>query len=206
MVKTGALLLLGTLAAGMAIENPRAVGPWSKDFSPPEKLDTERIHLEPLAPEHAELDFKAVTSSREHLQRTLRWGDWPREDMTLEENRDDLAKHFKEFEERSGYAYTVLAPDRKKCLGCIYMKPAGGHPRAMSLAFWVVESELANDLDQHLLASVLQWIQRDWPVDRIVLPVHMDDKRTAEVAAKVGMRTGGKPRGERVNFFWRPKK
>lgn len=205
MLKTGTIFLLCALMAGLAPAKPRSQGPWSKDFSPPEKLDTERVHLEPLAPEHAELDFKAVMSSREHLERTLHWGDWPREDMTLEQDRDDLARHFKEFEERSAYAYTVLTPDRERCAGCIYMKPAGGTPRAMSLAFWVVESELESGLDEHLLRSVLQWIQRDWPVDRLVLPVHMDDKRTAEVAAKVGMRTGGKPRGERINFFWRPK-
>ena len=59
--------------------------PWSSGFTPPQVLNIDSVHLEPLSPVHSELDFAALMSSREHLNRTLRWGDWPRPDFTVEE-------------------------------------------------------------------------------------------------------------------------
>ena len=42
---------------------------WSLEFSPPTPLKTE------------------------HLRRTLQWGDWPRADFALAENREDFDRH-----------------------------------------------------------------------------------------------------------------
>lgn len=167
---------------------PPGVDPWSASFEPPRELDTERLHLEPLAPEHTELDFAALMGSREHLRSTLHWGSWPREDFTVEENREDLQRHGDEFEAREAYAYTVLAPDRSRCVGCVYMNPAADdHPRTISLAYWVIASELENDLDEHLLASVLEWIERDWPFDEVLVPVHAENARGHGIARARGL-------------------
>ena len=81
--------------------------PWSTDFTPPQVLDTDIVHLEALSPVHTELDFAALMSSREHLTRTLHRGDWPHPDFTVEENRVDLQRHWDEFNRREAYAYTV---------------------------------------------------------------------------------------------------
>ena len=95
--------------------------PWrDMGFVPSEGLRTERLVLEPLAPRHVELDHAALMGSREHLLRTLHWGDWPREGFTVEENLDDLEMHWGEFEDRTGFAFTVLNPARDRCLGCRY--------------------------------------------------------------------------------------
>lgn len=162
--------------------------PWSPDFEPPRVLATARVRLEPLAPRHAELDFAALMESREHLRRTLRWGDWPRADFTLEENRGDLERHWREFEDREGYAYTVLAPDRSRCLGCVYLvPPRDGAGRDAMLAYWVSEPALATDLDAHLLGSVLAWIERDWPFERVAIPNHPDNARGARIGAEAGL-------------------
>ena len=111
---------------------------WTTDFDPPAGLDTERMHLEVLRPEVAELDYRAFMSSVDHLQRTLHWGSWPSEDMTVEDNAKDLVRHAREFEAREAYAYTVLAPDGSECLGCLYMNPAEDDPRTVLVAYWVV--------------------------------------------------------------------
>lgn len=159
--------------------------PWSLEYQPPQELDTERVHLEPLAPKHVELDFAALMGSREHLQSTLHWGNWPSADFTVEENRVDLERHWQEFQGNQGYAYTVLSPDRERCLGCIYLMPSDGEGWEMSaeMAYWVIESELASELDRHLLENLLTWFDRAWAFDQVRWMIHEDNARGLQLAA-----------------------
>jgi RimJ/RimL family protein N-acetyltransferase len=164
-----------------------APGPWTDAFEPPRTLDTARVHLEPLAPSHVELDFAALMGSREHLQRTLHWGDWPRPDFTLAENRDDLARHWQEFVDREAYAYTVLSPDGSRCVGCVYLEALpGGGPDDAAMAYWVIEPELATDLDRHLLEALGRWFEDAWPWKRVVLQNHRENARGHDVASALG--------------------
>ena len=115
-------LLAGLLAVACATPPPAETheaqapvelpDPWTAEFQPPMVLDTPRFHLEPLGPQHAELDYEAFMSSREHLLATLHWGGWPSADATVEGNRADLTRHADEFVAGEAYAYTVLTPDR----------------------------------------------------------------------------------------------
>lgn len=172
-------------AAGSTAPAP-AGNAWAPEFSPPWSHDAGRLHLEILRPEVAALDYAAFMSSREHLHRTLHWGSWPREDATLEDNKKDLARHLKEYEAREAYAYTVLTPGRDECVGCIYLNPSDEGPRTARMAYWVVEKGLASDLDAELLSAVARWIEADWPLDAIVLPLHVDNERGAELARDAG--------------------
>ena len=181
--------------------------PWSPHFDPPVLLETDRVRLEPLAPRHAELDFEALMGSREHLQRTLHWGDWPRKDFTLDENRQDLQRHWDEFERREAYAYTVLSPDGARCIGCIYLNPIElpdlpDGERAGMLALWVVEDELESDLDRHLAQSVLAWFEGEWPLDLVFFLPHVDDGRGATLLAELGLAELDAPRASHRMFVW----
>ncbi len=203
-------LLLVTLLSGISLLGacksgpPTAADPWQPSFRPPERLHTGRVVLEPLAPEHTALDYAAFMGSREHLRTTLHWGDWPRASMTLADNRRDLQRHFDEFQAREAYAYTVLTPDGTRCVGCVYMNPdrAGGR-EDMSLAYWVVEPELATDLDRHLLASVLRWVEKSWPLRTVLVPTHPDNVRGLRIAREMGLREMGRDAQGRVVFAWR---
>ncbi|MBM3977465.1 MAG: GNAT family N-acetyltransferase [Planctomycetes bacterium] len=174
-----------------------AAAPWSKAFVPPNSLDTARVHLEPLRPEHTELDLAAFLSSVEHLRRTLHWGNWPSADYTLEQNRADLERHWQEFQNREAYAYTVQSSDRSRCVGCVYINPSRSPGKRSepideqsteaSIDFWVIESELANGLDRHLLQSLLEWIERDWPFTKVHFPLHVENERGRVIAASLGL-------------------
>ena len=194
---------LSLLLSGASGCTRSSTNPWDSQFSPPETLDTDRVHLEPLAPRHAEMDLAAALSSREHLLRTLHWGTWPRADMTVDQNRRDLARHWKEFEERKGYAYTVLRPDRQKCLGCVYLSPAKDDHEGMELAYWVIEDELASDLDAHLLTSVIGWIRTKWPFETFVMPLHQDNQRGVRLAENLGLNKSKKPGDKNETYVWR---
>jgi RimJ/RimL family protein N-acetyltransferase len=176
--------------------NAPSTGPYAPSYSPPTTLDTDRIHLEPLHPSHTEMDYAAFMSSNDHLQRTLHWGDWPRSDYTLDENRADLERHWREFEAREAYAFTVQSADRSRCVGCIYVNPvspksfaagATPEPNAARLAFWVIESELATDLDRHLLELTLAWLRREWSFSTVYVPLHSENERGQRIARELGL-------------------
>src|ERR671919_1522291 len=63
-----------------------------RDFDVPLGLETSEFVLEPLGPEHNELDYDAWTSSMEHIATTPGYpdGSWPRE-MTRREPRGPAA-------------------------------------------------------------------------------------------------------------------
>jgi len=200
-------IVLGSLLSVVAVSGQAAEPTaWDKAFSPPVELDTKRVHLEPLKPDHAELDHAAFMSSRAHLRKTLGWGGWPADDATVKANRKDLQRHWKEFENREAYAYTVLSPNRQRCLGCVYLNPIKDKPRTARMAYWVIEEELTHDLDEHLVEAVLDWIKRDWPLDHIVQPLQTANARGVAIAKKLGLRPSGPEKDGQIQYVWQREK
>jgi hypothetical protein len=156
---------------------------WISPDAVPQPLETSRFVLEPLGEKHAELDFEALMSCRGRLRRELQWGDWPAEDFTLELNRADLRGHHAEFVRGEAFAYTVLSPDRTRCLGCIYLERCTEIEGAQ-LAFWVIDDAL--DTEAVLVTDVLQWVHREWPIDRVLIPLRDANTRGLALARQCG--------------------
>jgi hypothetical protein len=192
--------------------------PWAVDFAPPQSLGTRSMFLVPLKPEHAELDYAAFMSSREHLRRTLDWGGWPSDDATVEENRTDLERHWREHRANEAYTYAVLSPDGTRSLGCVYLKPlpsgenvpeeiAGLQTPGVRIAYWVVESSLPDALDRHLVQQLTHWLRNEWGMQSILMPIHMNNPRGIEIAKDFGYDALPRAEGEqRINFVWRRKR
>ena len=53
-------------------------------------------------------------ANREHLQRTLHWGDWPTTDFTIEEDLEDFWKH----------RLTIVDDDKRTLIGATEMHPS----------------------------------------------------------------------------------
>jgi hypothetical protein len=81
--------------------------------------------------------------------------------MTLEENLADLKRHARDFAERTGFTYTVLAPGSDDVLGCVYIYPARDARHDAEVASWVRAS--VPELDRELHASVSCWLADAWP-------------------------------------------
>lgn len=162
-------------------------------FDPPSPPQTDRIALDVLGPHVVEIDYEAIMGSRERLRRELQWGNpesgrvWPPDDFTLEENREDLARHLGEFERREAFAYTVLDPARERCVGCIYIEPEGS-PVETRLAFWVIDAELEHGLERHLLETVLGWIETSWPFERVIINLTEANTRARELCGSLHLR------------------
>lgn len=127
--------------------------------------------LEPLGPHHNLADFAAWSSSVTHIHATpgFEGSAWPHE-MSLEQNLADLELHARDFEQRSGFTYTVLDPADGDVIGCVYIYPVGtdgadpgtaadGHDA--SVRSWVRADRA--DLDGPLWRSVSGWLAAEWP-------------------------------------------
>jgi hypothetical protein len=137
-------------------------------FDPPAGLDHVAFRLRPLGPEHNVSDFAAWSSSTDHIRSTPGFAglSWPHP-MTLEENLGDLVRHARDFAERAGFTYTVLAPeeDRATVIGCVYIYPtdqAGCDARVRS---WVRAADAR--LDPVLYRAVTDWLDEAWPFRRV---------------------------------------
>ncbi len=144
------------------------------DFAVPQTLKAEKFVLHPLTIKHVEKDFEAVMSSIDHLQKQIPpevfHGVWPDRAMTQEDDMIDLAWHQVEFRNRTSFTYTVLSPDEKTCLGCVYIFPPRFSDGDAEVFLWVRQSELASGLDGVLFNAVKEWLKNAWPFKNVTFP------------------------------------
>lgn len=159
----------------------------------PAGFQTKKLVLAPLKTAHVEIDFEAVVSSRE-LLRIWSQSDWPSDDFTLADNREDLARHESEHNDSEAFTYTIMSPDGTECLGCVYIEPLPekfddmfeGKSASMT-RFWVRQSELANDLDQMLLTYLRKWFEHEWPFEHTLFVTATEDQRQTELFVQSGL-------------------
>lgn len=132
----------------------------------PRELIAPRFRLVPLGPEHNASDHAAWMASIAHIRATPGFpmtDGWPPvAGMSLEANLADLEQHAREFEEGSGFAFTVLAPDRDEVIGCVYIDRVDDGAEVRS---WV-RADVA-ELDPVLHAAVSDRLAEAWPFARI---------------------------------------
>lgn len=126
----------------------------------PQGFRTEHFVLEPLGPQHNEADYRAWTSSIEHIRATPgftpeQWGGdhWPFP-MSLDDNRADLQQHADEFARGEAFAYTVLDPIDGDVIGCVYVDP--DEVADVQCRLWV-RADRAH-LDGVLCTAVRDWL------------------------------------------------
>jgi len=133
----------------------------------PLRLVTPELVLEPLGPQHNEPDYAAWTSSMTYIHGLPGFDGqaWPHE-MSLEANLADLEEHARDFEDRSGFTYTVLDPDDSDVIGCVYIYPARDSPENdASVRSWVRADRA--QFDEPLWRAVRDWIWQEWPFENV---------------------------------------
>jgi hypothetical protein len=81
-------------------------------------------------------------------------------ETTLEENLVDLGWHQKEFELRRSFAYTVVALDESRVLGCVYLYPSD--EADVEVRLWVRREAWDEGLDPVLEETVRAWLAEKW--------------------------------------------
>jgi hypothetical protein len=121
-------------------------------------------HLRPIAPADTELDYRAVMGSQASLWSVFGevWG-WPQPNMTVEEDRDELACHEREMEAHQSVNYAVFDSDETVLLGCMYIDPPLRAGADAEIAWWLADEHIGTELEQRLDSFVPAWISAMWP-------------------------------------------
>ena len=127
----------------------------------PERLEHERFTLRKLTVNDVVKDFEAINARVAADGTPDPWSE-----TTLEENLVDLGWHQKEFELRRSFAYTVVAPDESRVLGCVYLYPSD--EAEVEVRMWVRREAWDDGLDPVLEATVRGWLAERWPFDRVL--------------------------------------
>jgi RimJ/RimL family protein N-acetyltransferase len=138
------------------------------DFDPPRELSTPDFRLVPLDVEHNESDHAAWTSSIAHIHATPGWEStrWPPPGgMSLGENRADLERHARDFAQRTGFTFTVLAPGTSEVIGCVYIYPETDGEHDAQIRSWVRAD--VDRLDVPLRSAVTRWVEERWPFAKV---------------------------------------
>lgn len=184
----------------------------------PAGLRTARLELRMLSAADVDLDLEALEASRAGLLRRS-GGRWPRLGFDWRDNLGDLVVHQIEHLQRLAFTYTVLQPDGKRCLGCLYLRPLGqdlaafgapaaavaaADPRASSATFWLRPDALGLGLDRHLLTALRSWFACEWDFREVLLLTNdgeMRNRRLFEAAGlPLALAFGGR-RGRRWRLY-----
>ncbi|MCB9249882.1 MAG: hypothetical protein H6613_15675 [Ignavibacteriales bacterium] len=139
------------------------------NFNVPTSFVNNLYRLEILAPIFAELDYDAVITSKERLRGVFaEHTEWPKDDISLEDNIRDLKRHEKEFHTRKAFAYSVLTLKIDKCLGCVYIEPSLSDEFDCDVYLWMRDSEI--NLDEILYKDVKNWLAESWPFKNVIFP------------------------------------
>ncbi|MFC6862138.1 hypothetical protein ACFQGE_01535 [Halomicroarcula sp. GCM10025817] len=152
----------------MPFETPPLV---PADVAVPDRLETDAFVVRPLTIEDAEMDYEAVTTSRERLRGTFGPADaWPEPDLTLGQNRIDLAWHQKEHQRRDAFTYAVVDPDETVELGCVYVQPTRVDGYDAAVYYWTSATAFTRGLDAAIEEAVREWVETDWPFESVAYP------------------------------------
>jgi hypothetical protein len=141
------------------------------EFEPPVGLEHARFRLRPITVDDLDGDYDAVMSSHERLWRLFgkAWG-WPPADLTLEQDRADLAWHEEEARLGRSFNYAVVSLEERRLLGCVYVDPPTKEGFDAELFWWVRSDEVASGLEDEVGAAARDWVMREWPFRRIACP------------------------------------
>jgi RimJ/RimL family protein N-acetyltransferase len=144
----------------------------------PNGFSTSQYDIRPLLTSDVEKDYEAVMAAQEL---NLRWteGRWPKDGFTVEENLEDLEYHQKMHEERKEFTFTVMDPEEKYCLGCIYFNPlrseilevvkAKGLTYASSsiVFFWLRPDLTDKQFSYRIFEKIRDWIKTEWEFNHV---------------------------------------
>jgi hypothetical protein len=142
----------------------------SSEFVVPPRLDGPGYYLRMLSVDDLEKDFAAVVASAERLRGLLDPDSpWP-EGLTMGEDLIDLAWHQREFTIRHSFAYTVMAADESRCLGCLYVFPSDRRGFDAAVYYWVRSGPDDEARDADLGRLVRTWLSERWPFAAVAYP------------------------------------
>jgi len=140
-------------------------------FTVPLGLDAAEFRLRPITARDVVRDYDAVMTNRMHLWSLFGAGwRWPPADLTLEQDRIDLAWHEKQAQRRRSFNYAIVEPVEGRLLGCFYIDPPGKRGFDAEAYYWVRRDGVPPGLEDEIATAVRGWLKEAWPVSQVAFP------------------------------------
>ncbi|NUM71473.1 MAG: hypothetical protein HUU43_11525 [Ignavibacteriaceae bacterium] len=108
-------------------------------------------------------------SSKERLRTVFaELTEWPRDNMSIDENIADLRRHEHEFNNRIAFVYSVFNKSRENYIGCLYIEPGGKKVYDSAVFMWV--SNMFTESDEILFSEAKRRIADYWPFKNPAYP------------------------------------
>jgi hypothetical protein len=132
------------------------------DFVVPTMLSGDGFRLEPLGPKHNVRDHSAWMSSIDHIKAIPAFtnAEWPFA-MSLERNLSDLDAHARDFEDRTGFTYSIL--DGEEVIGCTYLYPSAESDHDANMKWWLTKSR--SKMAPAVGEALSVWLEDEWPFE-----------------------------------------
>ena len=170
-----------------------------------------------LTADHAALDHAALMSSVDYLRM---WSDseWPTDDFSVDQNREDLRLHEEEHEARIAFTYSIQDAEESRVLGCLYLRPLrdmlltrGVEPPAgpswpggdtPCVRGWLRRDEPAA-VERRLLGEALHWLTGPaWAFSSLWWATASIDARQLELLDELAWSLELRTRGARTDVDW----
>lgn len=132
------------------------------EFVVPTSLEGDGFRLEALGPQHNERDHAAWMTSIDHIRSIPAFTDaeWPFI-MSLERNQEDLEGHARDFENRSGFTYSIL--DGDEVIGCMYLYPSEEPDHDANMKLWLTKNR--SEMTRAVGDALSAWLETEWPFE-----------------------------------------
>ena len=141
---------------------------------------TERLQLEPVAPDHADALFSAVIESRHEL---LPWMPWARE-PSLDGNRRAAEDGERDWHEDRRFHFVMVARVTLQVIGVVGLNRAGAG--TAELHYWIHSDHAGRGLTTEACGALIAWAPQALGVRRLTLWAGQQNRASRRVAAKLG--------------------
>lgn len=146
------------------------------EFKNPQMLETDNFVMLPTDTEYFESDHVAVMKSK-NILRLWSQSEWPEDNFSLEQNKEDLSRHVEDNVNHAAYGYMFYSLDRKACYGSLYVNPilpvlesyeVSAQEESLIRAkdaridYWVVEGQ--RQLEKQITEALQKWFADVWKI------------------------------------------
>lgn len=150
---------------------------------PPDRIETSRLVLRPLGPEHAHLLREAIDTSLDHLREWLPWA--LSEPRSLDETRAHVAKALRRFRGGEDFQYAVLDGADSRVLG-----GAGLHRRSsadcLEIGYWIRVDSIGRGYASEAAAALCRAGLRIPGIEWIHIDCDPNNVRSVRVPERLG--------------------
>ncbi len=151
-----------------------------KDLIARHPIESARLRLEPIAPEHADGIFDAVMASRVEL---LPWMPWARE-PSLRDTQEQTAYGLRKWESGSEFHFALIERETAAILGVMGLNAEADG--SFELHYWIRSDRAGRGLTTEGCRALLDWAASQLRPRRLTLWAGRDNAASRRVAEKLG--------------------